>query len=71
MPQPQPPSPATPFPFEPDVFNLLGFLRTQDFVPSAKPMRFAEQVVIVTAGGSSRLYIHDRIGAAWRYTTLT
>lgn len=53
------------------VFNLLGFFKTIDFVPTAKPQRFAEQVFIVTATGSSRVYIYDTAGLAWRYTALT
>lgn len=60
-----------PFPGEPNVFNLLGFFRTQDFVPTDKPKRFAEQIVIVTAGASSRQYIYDTASIVWRYTTLT
>lgn len=58
----------------PNVFHLLniqGFWQTIDAVPTEKPRTFFEQVRIVTAGGSSRLYIYDTGGLAWRYTALT
>jgi hypothetical protein len=54
-----------------DVLNLLGFIQTIDFVPTAKPKRFIDQFVIVTSGGSSRAYIYDTVGLAWKYATLT
>ncbi len=54
-----------------DLLNLTGYLQTIDFVPTAIPRLFREQFVIVTAGGSSRAYIYDTVGAAWKYTTLT
>lgn len=66
-----PETPGVPFPGDNQVFNLLGFFRTQESVPTDKPVRFAEQLVIVTSGGSSRQYIYDTNGLAWRYTTLT
>lgn len=60
-------------PDEQHILNMQGFLRTIDFVPTAKPTRFVDQMFMVTAGGSSRLYIYDinpgTLG--WKYTTLT
>ena len=64
-------TPGVPFPNSQSLFNLDGFITTQDFVPSAKPHGFADQFLIVTAGASSRMYIYDTRGLAWRYTTLT
>ena len=63
--------PTPVFPNENNLFNLYGFIRTIDFVPTEKPKTFADQLFIVTAGGSSRMYIYDTRGLAWRYTTLT
>ncbi len=59
------------FPSENHIFNLEGFIQTIDFVPTNKPRKFSDQFVLVTAGGSSRAYIYDRVGLAWKYWTLT
>lgn len=71
IPQPTPPRPGQTIPGQQDVLNIDGFVSTFDFVPTAKPRQFLEQFVIVTAGGSSRFYMYDRIGLAWKYTALT
>lgn len=62
---------GVPFPGSSNVQNLVGFIETQDFVPTAKPYNFFAQFVIVTASGSSRFYMYDTRGLAWKYTTLT
>lgn len=73
-------NPQTPVPDNiiPDVpfhlANLDGFIQTLEFVPTYKPSRVIDQVVIVTSGGSSRAYFYDTKPSgtpAWRYTTLT
>jgi hypothetical protein len=56
---------------EPSIMDIEDFIATQETVPSSKPRKFSEQFVIVTSGGSSRAYIYDTLGLAWRYTTLT
>ena len=63
-----------PFLDEDNVANLLGSIRSLDAAPSEVPKRFVDQFMIVTSGGSSRLYIYDvkpTGGLAWRYTSLT
>lgn len=59
------------YPNENNIGNLTGFIRTIDFVPTDKPKQFIDQFIIVTSGGSSRAYIYDVVGLAWRFTTLT
>mgnify|MGYP001614360399 CR=1 FL=1 len=56
-----------------DVSNLTGFIRTIDFVPTAKPKAFLDQFFMVTAGGSSRFYMYDTNPGTlgWKYSTLT
>lgn len=62
----------TPYiPDEDHIFNLVGFIQTRDTVPTDKPRKFADQFVLVTNGGSSRAYIYDTRGLAWKYTSLT
>lgn len=60
-------------PEQQDLLNLKGFIRTIDFVPTAKPKGFSDQVYIVTAGGSSRAYFYDTNPGTlgWKYTALT
>lgn len=60
-------------PNEQHILNLMGFIRTIDFVPTAKPSRLVDQIFVVTAGGSSRAYIYDTNPGTlgWKYTTLT
>ncbi len=60
-------------PDEQHLLNISGFIRTIDFVPTAKPKSFFDQIFIVTAGGSSRYYVYDtNIGTlGWKYTALT
>lgn len=54
-----------------DLLNLTGFIQTIDFVPTEKPKIFRDQFILVTAGGSSRAYIYDAVGLAWKYIVLT
>lgn len=54
-----------------DLLNLQGFIQTLFEVPTAKPKSFRDQFVLVTNGGSSRAYIYDVVGLAWKYTALT
>lgn len=54
-----------------DLLNLEGFIQTIDFVPTDKPRIFRDQFMLVTAGGSSRAYIYDVVGLAWKFVTLT
>lgn len=51
--------------------NFVGFIRTLNEVPSYTPRQISQQFILVTNGGSSRAYIYDTIGQAWKYTTLT
>lgn len=53
--------------------NLDGFIQTIEFVPTYKPSRFVDQVVLVSSGGSSRAYFYDTkpSSSGWKYTTLT
>ena len=53
------------------LLNLEGFIQTIDFAPTAKPKKFSDQFRIVTNGGSSRAYIYDTVGLAWKYVALT
>lgn len=46
-------------PGQQDVLNIHGFIRTIDFVPTAKPKGFSDSFYIVSAGGSSKAYIYD------------
>ena len=54
-----------------NVLNLDGFIQTLEIVPTYTPTRFIDQFVMVLNGGSTRAYIYDTRGRAWRYTTLT
>ena len=54
-----------------DLLNLTGFIQTINFVPTEKPKIFRDQFMIVTNGGSSRAYIYDTVGLAWKYVALT
>lgn len=58
-------------PGELHVFNLEGFIQTRATVPTDKPKSFSSQLVLVTNGGSTRTYIYDTVGLAWRYTQMT
>lgn len=60
-----------PFPGIQHVENLQGFIRRDDIVPTDKPKGFADQLVIVTSGGSSVLYIYEPESLVWRYVLLT
>lgn len=59
------------YPNEDYIGNITGFIRTIEFVPTDKPKQLIDQFIIVTSGGSSRAYIYDTVGLAWRYTVLT
>lgn len=64
-------SSSDPLPGRNDLLNVQGFIQTIEEVPTAKPKRFRDQFVIVTNGGSSRAYIYDTSGLAWKYSALT
>lgn len=59
------------FPQENHIFDLDGFLRTLTEEPTHTPKKFSDQLVIVTTGGSSALYIYDTSSTSWMYTALT
>jgi hypothetical protein len=48
------------------ILNLEGFLPTLTEEPTYVPRKFAEQIVIVTTGGSSRAYIYDTKAIGWK-----
>ena len=54
-----------------DLLNLEGFIQTLAVAPTEKPKIFRDQFVLVTNGGSSRAYIYDTVGLAWKYVALT
>lgn len=62
---------AQPQPNRDDLLNLFGFIRTLATVPTEKPKQFVDQFCVVTNGGSSRAYIYDTVGLAWKYVALT
>lgn len=68
-PEPENVLPDVPF----HLANLDGFIQTLEFVPTYKPSRVIDQVVLVTSGGSTRAYFYDTKPSAlgWKYTTLT
>lgn len=53
--------------------NLDGFIQTLEFVPTYKPSRFLDQVVLVTSGGSTRAYFYDTKPSSpgWKFAALT
>lgn len=66
-----PQTPEATIPGTSHFFNLEGFVRTLFEVPTAKPKQMKDQFVLVTNGGSSRAYIYDTVGLAWKYVALT
>lgn len=50
--------------------NFVGYIRTLNEVPTYTPRKISQQFVLVTNGGSSRTYIYDTVGLAWKYITL-
>lgn len=59
------------FPGQQHVFNIEGFIQTLTEAPSLKPRKFSDQIVMVTAGGSTSAYLYDTRGTTWRRVTLT
>ena len=51
--------------------NLVGFIRTIEEIPTYTPRNIQQQFLLITNGGSSRAYLYDTLGRAWRYTQLT
>lgn len=51
--------------------SLTGLIGTISTVPTFKPTKISDQIVIYVSGGTKRLYIYDTSTKAWMYTTLT
>jgi len=62
---------APEFPNENHFFNLTGFIRTFTEEPSYAPKTVSQQIVLVTAGGSTSAYIYDTNATAWLSVNLT
>ena len=48
------------------IDELLGMIETVEAVPTYTPNRFAQQLRIVTAGGSSVLAVYDANNNSWK-----
>lgn len=48
-----------------------AFVKTVSAAPTDTPKKASDQFRIYSSGGVYRLYVYDRVGAAWRYVTLT
>lgn len=59
---------APEFPNEQHIRNVGGFFTILESVPTYTPRKFAEAIVLVRSGGSTRAYFYD---SGWRYATLT
>lgn len=53
------------------LLNIEGLLRTLEEVPTYTPRNLADQLVLVTNGGSTRAYFYETVGRAWKYVALT
>lgn len=62
---------ASEFPTENHFFNLTGFIRTYTEEPTYTPKDISQQLVLVTAGGSTSAYIYDTNATTWLSVTLT
>ena len=56
---------------ETHFFNLSGWIRTFTEAPSYTPKNISQQIVLVSAGGSTACYIYDTNAVTWKYVTLT
>lgn len=59
------------FPEENNWLDVEGFLQYREDVPTNKPKHIAQQIVVVSGGGSTALYIYDVASLAWKSVTLT
>ena len=65
-------------PGENNFLNILGFVKTVDKYPGEgdgsflnKPKRISDQMVLVTADGSTSAYFYDTNNQSWHYVNLT
>lgn len=64
-------TPSEQFPNENHFFNLVGFIRTYTEEPTNAPKDISEQIVLVTAGGSTAAYFYDTNATTWLKVGLT
>lgn len=48
------------------LYGLEGFIQTLTEEPAYTPRKFTDQLVIVTTGGSSRVYLYDTNSRSWK-----
>ena len=51
--------------------TIWGLFRTVTAVPTGKPVKISDQVVIYTNGATLRLYWFDSTNSVWHYVTAT
>lgn len=51
--------------------EIFGMFRTVSAVPTGKPSKASDQIVIYISGATFRLYVYETTNKAWKYTTLT
>lgn len=54
-----------------DLFNIDAIIPTTSVIPTKVPKKLVEQIIIYKSGATSRLYLYDTVGNAWKYIALT
>ena len=63
--------PSNEFPIENHFFNLSGWIQTFTEEPTYTPKNISQQLVLVTAGGSTAMYCYDTNATTWLKVTLS
>lgn len=64
-------NPRDEFPNENHFFNLSGWVQTFTEEPTYTPKNISQQMVLVTAGGSTAVYFYDTNSVTWLKVGLT
>jgi len=53
------------------IENIFGTFKVLNYVPTGKPVKFSDQVIIYTKDTDYRLYWFDTNAGVWHYVTAT